>query len=83
MQQLEWTALISQEDGWWIGWIKEIPGVNAQERTRAELLETLAEVLDEALEMNRQEAVAHAKGHYEEVALPLGLAHVQSTFHLS
>lgn len=75
MRQLEWTALISQEDGWWIGWIKEIPGVNAQERTRAELLETLAKVLDEALEMNRQEAIAHVKGRYEEVTLPLGFAH--------
>lgn len=51
MQQPEWTALISQDDGWWIGWINEIPGVNAQERTRAELLKTLAKVLDEALEM--------------------------------
>ncbi len=53
MQKLEWTALISQDEGWWIGWIKEIPGVNAQARTKAELLKTLAEVLDEALEMNR------------------------------
>ena len=45
-----WTALISQDEGWWIGWIAEVPGVNAQERTREELLETLSEVLREALE---------------------------------
>ena len=45
-----WTAIISQDEGWWIGWIAEVPGVNAQERTREELLETLSEVLREALE---------------------------------
>ena len=28
------TALISREEGWWVGWIAEIPGVNAHERTR-------------------------------------------------
>ena len=45
-----WTALIPQDEGWWIGWIAEVPGVNAQECTREELLETLSEVLREALE---------------------------------
>lgn len=52
MEQRPWTAIISQDDGWWIGWISEVPGVNAQERTKDELLETLAEVLREALEMD-------------------------------
>ena len=27
------TAIIRQEDGCWIGWVEEIPGVNAQEKT--------------------------------------------------
>ena len=66
-----WTAIVSQDEGWWIGWIAEIPGVNAQERTREELLETLAEVLREAVEMNRRDALEHANGRYEEVAFPL------------
>ena len=66
-----WTAIISQDEGWWIGWIAEVPGVNAQERTREELLETLSEVLREALEMNRQDARAHADDRYEEVAAAL------------
>ena len=47
-----YTAILQQEDDWWIGWIEEIPGVNAQERTREELLESLKEVLGEALEFN-------------------------------
>lgn len=71
MEHRSWTAIISQDDGWWIGWIAEIPGVNAQERTKDELLVTLAEVLREALAMNRGDAVAHANQHYEEVVVAL------------
>ena len=32
---------IFQEEGWWVGWHNTIPGVNAQEYTREELLESL------------------------------------------
>ena len=71
MSHPAWTAIISQDEGWWIGWIAEIPGVNAQERTREELLESLAEVLREALEVNRHDALAHANGSVEEVAVSL------------
>jgi len=49
----EYTAVIKQENDWWIGWIEEVPGVNCQERTREELLETLRLTLKEALELNR------------------------------
>ena len=69
MEQL-WTAVISQDKGWWIGWIAEVPGVNAQERTRDELLESLAEVLREALEMNRRDAISNV-GEYESVAVAI------------
>ncbi len=48
-----YTALIQQHGGWWIGWIEEIPGVNCQERTCKELLDTLTITLLEALEFNR------------------------------
>ena len=48
-----YTAAIKQQDGWWIGWIEEIPGVNCQERTREELIETLGISLKEAIEFNR------------------------------
>jgi len=33
--------VIKQSDGWWIGWLLDLPGVNAQERTREGLLESL------------------------------------------
>ena len=35
-----YTAQIQHRGEWWIGWVREIPGVNCQERTREELLET-------------------------------------------
>ena len=62
----EYTAVVKQEGEWWIGWIEEIPGVNCQERTHQELLETLRVTLREALEFNRQEAKAAAGPGYEE-----------------
>jgi predicted RNase H-like HicB family nuclease len=41
------NAILKQDTGWWIGWIKEVPGVNSQGRTRAELLENLKSALTE------------------------------------
>lgn len=61
-----YTALVHQTNGWWIGWIEEVPGVNAQERTKDELLASLKEVLKEALEFNREEARAGLPGGYTE-----------------
>lgn len=66
-----YTALIQQRGDWWIGWIEEIPGVNCQERTREELLDTLRITLMEALEFNRQEAIHIAEGGYQEVAIQI------------
>jgi predicted RNase H-like HicB family nuclease len=64
-----YTAVIKQDGPWWIGWIEEIPGVNCQESTRAELVESLREALSEAIEFNRQEARAAAGSGYEELAI--------------
>ena len=57
----EYTAVIKQEDGWWIGWIEEVPGVNCQEKTIEELRESLKITLKEALEFNRQDAQSITK----------------------
>jgi hypothetical protein len=51
-----YTAVTKQDGGWWIGWIEEVPGVNCQERTRGELLESLRTTLAEALQFNRRTA---------------------------
>lgn len=38
---MEFRAIVKKSDGWWIGWLVDLPGVNAQERTREELLDSL------------------------------------------
>ena len=64
-----YTAVIQQNEKWWIGWVEEIPGVNSQGAPREELMENLRSALEEALEMNRADAVAGMTGEYEEVSL--------------
>ena len=61
-----YTAVIQQDGDWWIGWIEEVSGVNCQEATREELLESLTMTLREALELNRQDALSAAGGNYQE-----------------
>ncbi len=64
-----YTAITKQDGEWWIGWIEEVPGVNAQERTKEALLKSLREILAEALEFNRAEARESACGNYTEESL--------------
>ena len=66
-----YTAIVKQDGDWWIGWIEEIPGVNCQEATREELLETLKITLQEALEFNRQDALAFAGENYRELQIAI------------
>ena len=61
-----YTAVLKKKGGWWIGWIEEVPGVNCQERSKKELIETLRVTLREALEFNRREALEAAGESYEE-----------------
>ncbi len=67
--QSSYTALVQQDGDWWIGWVKEISGVNCQGKSRKELLENLHSALEEALQLNREDAEAAAVGDYEEVRL--------------
>jgi predicted RNase H-like HicB family nuclease len=62
----EYTAVLKESSGWWIGWIEELPGVNCQEATREELLDTLRVTLREALELNREDALTAAGEDFEE-----------------
>jgi predicted RNase H-like HicB family nuclease len=38
---MAYRAVIKKCDEWWIGWLVDLPGVNAQEKTRKELLLSL------------------------------------------
>ncbi len=69
MKRQKYTAVIKQDAGWWIGWIEEVPGVNCQEATREELIESLRVTLGEALELNRSAALSAAGGGYEELTI--------------
>ena len=62
----EYTAVVKQEDDWWVGWIEEVPGVNCQERTLDDLRKTLEVTLKEALELNRLDALAAAGTGFRE-----------------
>jgi len=64
-----YTAVVKQDGDWWIGWIEEVPGVNCQERTRDELLQSLRVTLNEALAMNRADAKQAAGKGYEELTI--------------
>jgi predicted RNase H-like HicB family nuclease len=62
-----YTAILKQDGKFWIGWVEEVPGVNAQETTKEALLASLKVILREALEFNREEArAAAAAGYIEE-----------------
>ena len=62
--QNTYTAILKKDGNWWIGWVEEIPGVNCQEKSKEELIETLTITLKEAIELNRQEALETAESNY-------------------
>jgi len=53
-----YKAVTKQSGEWWIGWVEEMSGVNCQERTKDELLESLRSALKEALPFNGVHEVA-------------------------
>ena len=61
-----YTAILKQVDSWWVGWVEEIPGVNCQEESKSELLQSLQVSLREALELNRHDALDAAGEGYQE-----------------
>lgn len=62
----EYTAIIKRDGEWWLGWIEEVPGVNCQESSYDELLESLRVTLREALDFNRHNARTAAGSDYRE-----------------
>ncbi|MGZ8434542.1 MAG: type II toxin-antitoxin system HicB family antitoxin [Candidatus Binatia bacterium] len=61
-----YTAILKQVNSWWVGWVEEIPGVNCQEGSKSELLQSLRVTLREALELNRHDALDAAGEGYQE-----------------
>ena len=65
----DYTAIVKHAGDCWIGWIEEVPGVNCQEATREELVDTLRITLAEALEFNRADARSAADDDFEEIRI--------------
>jgi predicted RNase H-like HicB family nuclease len=68
---INYTAVVKNQDDWWIGWIEEVPGVNCQESSKEALLESLSVTLREALEFNRDDAINAAGDEFEELKIVL------------
>jgi len=66
-----YTAVLKKSGEWWIGWIEELPGVNCQEPTREQLIESLRITLREALEFNRRDALEAAGEGFDEESIAL------------
>lgn len=72
--ETRYTGVFEQVDGWWIGYVEELPGCNVQERTLEEARESLKEVIQLIVQANRDLARHESKGHdviREPVAVPV------------
>jgi predicted RNase H-like HicB family nuclease len=56
----EFTAIIEQDEGWYIAYCPEVPGANGQGRTIDECRKNLAEAIALILEDRRQDALRGA-----------------------
>lgn len=56
---MKFRAVIKKRDDWWIGWLVDLPGVNAQEKTREKLVESLRigaeDMLQAPVELDNEE----------------------------
>lgn len=50
----QYTAVIQKHGRWYVGWVEEVPGVNTQGRTLAEVRRNLKEALHDILEINKE-----------------------------
>jgi predicted RNase H-like HicB family nuclease len=65
----EFTAIVKRDGDWWLGWVEEVPGANAQEKTKEELIISLREAAKDILELRCEEARKQAESDYEEIPL--------------
>ncbi|OIO97768.1 MAG: HicB family protein [Armatimonadetes bacterium CG2_30_66_41] len=47
---MQYRAVVKRSGDWWIGWLVDLPGVNAQERTKESLLDSLRVGAEDMLE---------------------------------
>ncbi len=62
----EFTAVFKQDGDWWIGWVEEVGGAFAQERTLDEARDSLVEALRDILDLKRADAAKLHEGALRE-----------------
>ncbi|MBI4313269.1 MAG: type II toxin-antitoxin system HicB family antitoxin [Candidatus Omnitrophica bacterium] len=68
----QFTAVYMKEGRWYVGYVEEIPGVNTQGKTLAEVKRNLKEALILVLETNR--ALAHKAHSKHAIEEPISIA---------
>ena len=53
----EFTAIVEQDEGWFIAYAPEVPGANGQGRTKDEALKSLAAAIGLILEDRREDGL--------------------------
>jgi predicted RNase H-like HicB family nuclease len=53
----EFTAIIEQDEGWFIAYCPEVPGANGQGRTKDEAVASLGKAIELILEDRREEGL--------------------------
>jgi predicted RNase H-like HicB family nuclease len=53
----EFTAIIEQDEGWYIAYSPEIPGANGQGKTKDEALKSLRDAIELILKDRREEGL--------------------------
>ncbi len=59
---MRYVATVEKSGEWWIGWLPDLDGANAQERTLEELLQSLAAA---ATDLLSNQGIEHAKVEIE------------------
>ena len=68
---LKFGAVFEKHGKWYLGYVPEVPGVNAQERTLKAARKSLATAIQELAELD-PEAVLGNKRRFEEMEVALG-----------
>ena len=56
----EFTAIVEQDDGWFISYSPEVPGANGQGKTKQEAMKSLADAIALVLEDRREDGLRGA-----------------------
>ena len=68
----EFTAIIEQDEGWYVAYSPEVPGANGQGKTKTEAVKDLSEAIRLILEDRRQDAMRGLPQDAEQDVVAVG-----------